>query len=1370
MKSVLLPPGTNQTITVNVGAGGYGNGTSGTALYNGSNSSIVFGASITSPSLISNTLTAFGGGAGAACSTSNVPSPLSGGSGGGGGRSYINPPGLSVGNSNGTTSNYNWGNPGGISVFTGSSTSGGGGAGGPGFQGTDAVSVNGCAGGPGIQCTLPGISQFTPSGFSAYGTYYWGGGGSGATLVTGGTGNYGRGGLGGGGGSWGNSVYPNGSGGITTNATAGMGGANTGGGGGGQWTVGGSGGGGSGIVVIAFPTFPVSTDMTPFTAVNSFASANVLNLPVGVTYGGVAVSLLQDKLLVACNAGVYCYTSANSGASWTLLSTLSTSAFRCCAMSADGTKGVVSENVGQIYYVNWSTGTPTMASFDATSRTYGGISMTPDGYKINVTDSVNNWSSNWNGTTYTALSLPTDVISTVGLMNYYKFNASDLSGTTVKNYATGTYDATLIGTSTISTTQSKFGGASFYSNAAANNTTNYCTLPGFTFNGTTGMTIAFWTYVTSYAVGDAPFKFAINSSAVFINATYYGQTMRPWYGTGTANQNPITQFVVDTNGTDTAITGSSVTILNQWNHLVYVFTGTTLTMYANGTLYGSVTFSAALQNITYAWFVVGGDNNANGGQQAYFDEFRAYSRQITAGEVSALYNWNNTTNLATGSVGIAVSPDGNNIISVNASGTEYTSYGGILNSVNITGPSGNAKGMCFLGGGQTGNPTNFLLASGSGTAGTLTSAYSMYLYQWNNSNNALKNPQIVVNNFGSVENTSLTPGGAQGNVVYYLQNTASSGTSCYVSTLTLGVTTLPSGFDVFNPVLGGSTITFGTYSTLYSNVCCSTNGNYVYVMQKGSGNTYDLYSSSNGGLSFSRASSTTVSNVYYSQLVCDGTGQYVWYTGNNAPAVYYSYNYGVTFTVISGLSIYYSMTMSRDGTKIMLSGQNAVAYSSNGTATTPTFTTGTQTGAQGAGNVSFLASSSTGQYCYYPNAAGSSNMVFSSDYGHTYTSLMTPTGQATTTASIGCDITGQYVAYVSSAFNVCYLSNNYGANWTLLNTTVIPSASLKELRLFTTSSYIYIIMSGDGASPFTNNLYGGYSLISGCAVASNWTWTTLRSDMRYAGMTISDTGMIYVVGESQVLMGSIKDISVFPMTNLIYDFTTASGTSTTTNGATLTSWKDARTGKSLSGGTATYNTTTTINSYPTTTSYMNLTYGNITTVQNYWTWICVLRTGGTALSGDNNMIYNSSSYALEIGLNGGNLKVCYSAIAWSVGAASVSGGSAGTWIAATNTNYILAVICRSTNNTTSSTQSYTFRINGVDYTPASNTDSRYYYINNPQIGNINSTTQTFMGEQMLFNTDMNVGSVQYIEQYLSYKWGIGLGTTTKVIASPPFTN
>ena len=1364
MKSVLLPPGTNQTITVNVGAGGYG----GAAQYNGSNSSIVFGASISSPSLISNTLTAFGGGAGGAYDSGFAAKD--GGSGGGGGRFYLKPPGNSVGNSNGTTSNYNWGNPGGISNILSSTTSGGGGAGGPGFQGTDAVSVNGCAGGPGIQCTLPGISQFTPAGFSAYGTYYWGGGGSGASLATGTATNYGRGGIGGGGGSWGNSVYPNGTGGITVNATTGKGSANTGGGGGGTWTgtTGTSGDGGSGIVVIAFPTFPVAADMTPFTAVNSFASANVLNLPVGVTYGGVAVSLLQDKLLVACNAGVYCYTSANSGASWTLLSTLSSSAFRCCALSADGTKGVVAANVGLIYFVDWNLATPTMASFDATSRTYGGISMTPDGYTITVTDSVNNWYSNWNGTTYTALSLPTDVISTVGLMNYYKFDTADVSGN-IKNYATGLYDASMQGTSRIDTTTKKFGTGSFYTNGAANNTTNYCTLPGFTFNGTTGMTVAFWTYVTGYAIGNSPFKIGINSSAQFNNATYYGKTMRPYYGSGTANQNPITRFVVDTDGNDMAITGSSVTILNQWNHLVYVFTGTTLTMYVNGTLYGSVIFSAVLQDITYAWFIVGGDNIGNGGQQAYFDEFRAYSRQITAGEVSALYNWNNTTNLAAGSVGIAVSPDGNNMVSVNTSGTEYTSsYRGILNSVNITGPSGNAKGMCFLGGGQTGGPTNFLLASGSGTAGTLTTAYSMYLYQWDNSANALNNPQIILNNWGgSVENTSLTPCGAQGNVVYYLQNSAGSGSSCYVSTLTLGTTTSPSGFDILNPVLGVSTITFGAFDLQYCNVCCSTNGNYVYVMQKGSGNTYDLYSSSNGGLSFSRASSTTVTIVWTAQLVCDGTGQYVWYTGENTP-IFYSYNYGVTFTKITtAISYAGGIAVSRDGTKVMVSGQNVVAYSSNGTATTPTFTAGTQTGGAST-NAAYITSSATGQFCYYPNTASSLNMVFSSDFGRTYISLSTPTALNGNMQSIGCDTTGQYVAYISSALNVCYVSNNYGATWTLLNTTAIPSATLRNLRLFVTSTYIYVIMSGANTTPFTNNLYGGYSLISGCTVSTNWTWTTLRSDMRYAGITISDTGIIYVVGESQVLVGKFKDVTVFPINNLVFDFTTLAGTSTTTSGANLTTWNDLRTGRVGSYSSALYRTDVTINGRATMTGAVTMTYGNTTTPQNSWTWYCVVR----YVSGSTSFLYSSTTNNLRIGQNGGTgnacIATCIENVAWNFGAASVSGGTQTTWLPTANTNYIFTIICSgSSPNSVTSTQTYTYRINGVDYTPASNTAAYYYYLYNWSMGT-QSFNLSYIGEQILFRTNHHVATAQTMEQYLSNKWGIGLGSTSTVIASSPY--
>lgn len=244
--------------------------------------------------------------------------------------------------------------------------------------------------------------------------------------------------------------------------------------------------------------------------------------------------------------------------------------------------------------------------------------------------------------------------------------------------------------------------------------------------------------------------------------------------------------------------------------------------------------------------------------------------------------------------------------------------------------------------------------------------------------------------------------------------------------------------------------------------------------------------------------------------------------------------------------------------------------------------------------------------------------------------------------------------------------------------------------------------------------------------------------------------------------GICKFIYIMPY--LLYDFTAQYGTGTTTNGASITSWKDISRDQSLTGGSCVYSTST-INSYPVTSGYMNLTYGNTTTIQNNWSWFCVLRTGGTGLTGDNNLIYNSSTNALEIGLNNGNLRAGYNGVKWSVGAAYISGGTSGTWNAIINTNYILTVICSSTDNTTSATQTYTFRINGIDYTPASNTDTGYYYINNPQIGN--STTQTFMGEQMLFNTKLSLDSIQKMEQILSNQWGIPIPSKISLVPSNP---
>jgi hypothetical protein len=236
----------------------------------------------------------------------------------------------------------------------------------------------------------------------------------------------------------------------------------------------------------------------------------------------------------------------------------------------------------------------------------------------------------------------------------------------------------------------------------------------------------------------------------------------------------------------------------------------------------------------------------------------------------------------------------------------------------------------------------------------------------------------------------------------------------------------------------------------------------------------------------------------------------------------------------------------------------------------------------------------------------------------------------------------------------------------------------------------------------------------------------------------------------------------FPTSNLVYNFSSLTGTSTTTNGANITTWRDTRTNLLGSYATAVYHTDTTINSKPTVTGCVTTTYGNNTTPQNSWSFYCVLRTGSTALSGVNNLTNNDITYSLQITLNGGSLQCCYSYVGWTVGTGS-------TWVASTNTNYILTVICSGSNTTNSSTQTYTFRVNGVDVTPVGNTDSgKHWYIINPVVGNSTNTTQTYMGEQILYKTNHSVSDAQTMEQYLSNKWGIGIGATPTVAPSSPY--
>jgi len=278
MKTVTVPAGTN-TITIAIGAGG-ANSPSNNIGYSGGDTTVNFAVNS------SLNITAYGGGAGASSDHAQSLQNI-GGSGGGGGWSSGYPAGTTSNSSSSTTT---FANNGGYSV------GGGGGGGGAGAAG------NVGKGGNGIQCTLTGISTFSPSG-TAYSTYYWGGGGggSGFSNIDGGLGGGGGGGynvIGTGGGS---ALNAGGNGLGGGNGNGGAGGANTGGGGGGQWNNPG-GAGGSGIVVLAYTGTTTYDGLSAATAAPSAAYlAATGNITNGVywitipTVGATQIYCILDR-------------------------------------------------------------------------------------------------------------------------------------------------------------------------------------------------------------------------------------------------------------------------------------------------------------------------------------------------------------------------------------------------------------------------------------------------------------------------------------------------------------------------------------------------------------------------------------------------------------------------------------------------------------------------------------------------------------------------------------------------------------------------------------------------------------------------------------------------------------------------------------------------------------------------------------------------------------------------------------------------------------------------------------------------------------------------------------------------------------------
>ena len=247
---------------------------------------------------------------------------------------------------------------------------------------------------------------------------------------------------------------------------------------------------------------------------------------------------------------------------------------------------------------------------------------------------------------------------------YYKLDSTALDQTT------NNYDGT-------ETNMTYCNGQEYSQGAVFNGSNSYITLPvGL---GTSGdRTRSFWVKV--------------NNLDAVTTALYIGDlTANAYYETVNIRTTGVVRYQerYDNAVGDTTLDSSSSIQTNTWNHIAYVFSGSTRTLYLNGAQVGQTTSSySAVDNSSYGGYIggFGGANNPPIGiVNGKMDQFRFFSSELTSAQITELYNEvqcpcttnnndNPTTNVAYYKLD-GNANDATNTYSGTWSGTEAYAYG-----------------------------------------------------------------------------------------------------------------------------------------------------------------------------------------------------------------------------------------------------------------------------------------------------------------------------------------------------------------------------------------------------------------------------------------------------------------------------------------------------------------------------------------------------------------------------------------------------------------------------------------------------------------------------------------------------------------------
>jgi hypothetical protein len=324
----------------------------------------------------------------------------------------------------------------------------------------------------------------------------------------------------------------------------------------------------------------------------------------------------------------------------------------------------------------------------------------------------------------------------------------------------------------------------------------------------------------------------------------------------------------------------------------------------------------------------------------------------------------------------------------------------------------------------------------------------------------------------------------------------------------------------------------------------------------------------------------------------------------------------------------------------------------------------------------------------------------------------------------------------------------------------------QDRRLVEATPYQYsapAAITGLAASSVTATTFAlAWNAYSGAASYTIFVNGAQNTTTTSTSLTVTPTGggpwavSVYAYNASNVLLAS-NYVSVSPGTlfdtyYLLFGFTATYGLDNTTNGGAVTKWTDQRMGVTITGS-GTYNSNI-LNGLPMMSSLLLTFPSSFLSTAPFlgnFSMFFVVNIGN--VSGGNSDLLRGPSFFITI-------QSSY----LSIGMQNVGYAPQPTATVSNNTNYIFTILSSCAGG--SNPMVITYRYNGVDKTPGSNTWAVKPLMQSLAL----ESGQCSIGEFIMYGANLGVSGAQTVEQYLSKKWQIPIGTTPTIAATSPYIN